>query len=91
MECRMPYSRYKQHYSDCDTLGGSYREDSKSIVVLVPDGRMKPSGVRGERFKTIFLDVGSDPMHTFRQGFRAVCLQNAIKQAKAAYKYVEES
>lgn len=89
-EYRMPYSRYKRSYADCDTLRGSYRADSKSIVVLIPDGRMKSSGVRGERFLTIFLDVGSDPEHTFRQGFRSICFTNAVKQAKRSYKYVKD-
>lgn len=68
-EYGMPYSRYKRSYADCDTLGGSYCPGSKSIVVLLPDGRMKPSEARRERFRTIFIDVGSGPEHTFRQGF----------------------
>ena len=88
-ERRMQYSQYKLHYADCDTLAGSYWDDNKSIVVLIPDGRMKASGVRGERYKTVYLNVGDDSEHTYRQGFRAITGENAVKQAKKYYKYVQ--
>ena len=86
---RMPYRRYKERYSDCDTVSGSYDKGSKTIEVIVPDGRMKPSGVRGQRFLTIWLRVGRDAEHTFEQGFRAISFENALKQARRAYNYVE--
>lgn len=50
---------------------------------------MKPSGVRGEQFRTIFLNVGSSPDDVFKQGFRAVSYNNAVKQAKKLYAFVE--
>ena len=81
---RMPYRRYKERYSDCDTVSGSYDKGSKTIEVIVPDGRMKPSGVRGQRFLTIWMRVGKDAEHKFEQGFRAVSLENALKQARRA-------
>ena len=48
-EIKMKYRDYKQHYADCDNLG-DYDKSRKTITVLVPDGRMKASGVRGKSF-----------------------------------------
>ncbi|MDO5785554.1 MAG: hypothetical protein Q4P20_10885 [Eubacteriales bacterium] len=90
MNCRMPYRIYKQSYADCDTIPGSYDKSNKTVEVIVPDGRMKPSGVRGQKFCTIWLHVGNDAEHTFEQGFRAVSTRNAIRQARRQYKYVQE-
>ena len=87
-EVTMRYSNYKKHYADCKTVYGSYNENLKTIIVLVPDGRMKNSGVRGEKFRTVWLMVGHDADHMFRQGFRAVCCENAIKQAKKYFEVV---
>lgn len=47
---RMLYSRYKQRYADCETLH-DYDPITKTITVLIPDGRMKPSGTRGRTYK----------------------------------------
>ena len=47
---RMHYSQYKNHYSDCQTVPGSYDKVTKSVEVILPEGRVKPSGVRGKRF-----------------------------------------
>ena len=87
----MRYAAYKQHYADCQTVCGSYDAERKTIDVLIPDGRMKPSGVRGERFRTIWLEVGSDAEHVFTQGFRAVCYSNALKQAVRQYPFVKDA
>lgn len=40
---RMLYRRYKTAYADCETVPGSYDASTKSIAVLIPDGRKKPS------------------------------------------------
>lgn len=85
----MRYSAYKKHYSDCKTVPGTYDKDLKTIDVIVPEGRMKPSGVRGKRYMTIWLMVGDDEGRLFKQGFKAMSLENAVKQAKKYYKYVE--
>ena len=42
---RMRYSQYKEHYADCRTVPGTYDKINRSIEVVIPDGRMKPSGV----------------------------------------------
>jgi hypothetical protein len=87
----MTYRMYKTSYPDCETVRGSYDASSKQITVLIPEGRMKPSGVRGERFRTIWLHVGKDADHVYEQGFRAVCETNAIRQAVKLYPYCEEA
>ena len=47
---RMKYKAYKEHYSDCETVYDSYDKGNKSIEVIIPEGRMKNSGVRGKKF-----------------------------------------
>ena len=52
----MPYSRFKQHYSDCEKLVGSFEAHGCGqgaemlITVIVRKGRMKPSGSRGKHY-----------------------------------------
>lgn len=73
----MSYKAYKQHYADCETVEGSYDDEFKIIKVIVRAGRMKPSGVRGERFKGYELENENGGHITYR----AVCEDNAIKRA----------
>ena len=75
----MSYSKYKKHYSDCSTVKGSYNPDLKTIVVEVPEGRMKPSGVRGQRFSGYQLWIEKNGKK-YVVCFRATCLRNAEKQ-----------
>lgn len=84
----MRYSQYKKHYADCTAVPGTYDNDRKTIDVIVPEGRMKPSGVRGERFRTIWLMVGDDPGHMFEHGFKAISYENAVKRARKMYRFV---
>lgn len=77
----MPYRQYKQHYSDCETIIDSYedRGGHKVISVIIRDGRMKPSGVRGQKFsgyEITFKINGEDSRCTFW----AVSQKNAFKQ-----------
>lgn len=87
---RMPYRQYKNAYADCQTVCDSYDSSSKTIEVIVPEGRLKPSGVRGKRFRTIWILVGNDADHLFEQGFRAIDYEHALIQAKRNYKYVAD-
>lgn len=48
----MPYRQYKNHYSDCETLAGSYDNEARTIGVIIRDGRLKNSGVRFQKFDT---------------------------------------
>ena len=79
---RMDYKRYKEHYSDCETVKGSYRCDKYSpatIEVIVREGREKPSGVRGKRIEPYTLINDENGRSTW---YYAVCVENAIKRAE---------
>lgn len=75
----MKYSQYKKHYSDCKTVPGTYDKDYKTIEVMIPDGRMKPSGVRGKRFYGYRFRF-TNGNGTFVVTYKAVCKENAIKK-----------
>ena len=50
----MPYKQYKEHYSDCETVAGSFREryDGKAVIeVIIREGRLVPNGTRGRHYK----------------------------------------
>lgn len=81
----MPYSQYKKHYSDCETIINSYdpHEDSHgvphghpTIKVIIREGRLKKSGVRGEHYKGYRF---SDGVHC-STAYRAVSEENAYKR-----------
>ena len=83
----MPYRQYKEHYSDCETIIGSFdrHEDSHgnchgdpTIKVIIREGRLKNSGVRGKHFRT--YEFKTDEGKFVR--YRAVCEENARKQLK---------
>lgn len=84
----MPYKQYKEHYSDCETIVGSFNahEDTDgiryaepTIKVIIREGRLKNSGVRGEHFYTWYF-VSPDGKH--RPHYRAVSEENARKRMK---------
>lgn len=51
---RMPYKQYKERYSDCETVIDSFERDeydgSSTIAVIIREGRLKASGVRGQHY-----------------------------------------
>lgn len=49
---RMKYSRFKKHYPDCVVVPDTYDEADATVEIVIPDGRMKPSGTRGKHFRT---------------------------------------
>ena len=77
----MEYSRYKKHYSDCETVAGSYNSKYKTIDVIIRDGRLKNSGTRGMHYSgyQFRLSDGSPIC------FRAVSEENAKKQLLKMY------
>lgn len=84
---RMPYKQYKEHYSDCETIIDSYecRNGRSTIVVIIREGRLKASGVRGKHFMgfQFFFELnGEETSWTFR----AVSEENALKQLAKAFK-----
>lgn len=83
----MPYRQYKEHYSDCETIIGSYdkHEDSHgnchgrpTIKVIIRKGRLKASGVRGEHYRG-FEFTSEDGKRTC---YRAISEETALKRLK---------
>lgn len=77
----MPYRQYKSHYSDCETVAGSYNDydghERATIKVIIRKGRMKNSGVRWQHFKCYECTADDGAKVTYR----AVSEENAIKRA----------
>lgn len=88
---RMPYKQYKEHYSDCETVEGSYSEGRvcgkrwiyvvPTIEVIIREGRLKNSGVRGQRYSGYRL-VNQDGEQIV---YRAVKEENAIRRAEKEF------
>ena len=80
-EERMLYRRYKTSFSDCETEPGSYDPKSKTIIVLLPAGRMKPSGPRGRTYRYMeFTGTENATGRKVRCTIKAMCLENAVKR-----------
>jgi hypothetical protein len=77
----MHYRQYKQHYSDCETIKGSYNAATKTIQVIIPEGREKPSGVRGQKFHCYHLVAIINGEEKYLS-YRATTKSNALKQHK---------
>lgn len=77
------YRAYKQHYSDCKTLINSFDKDTYTIVVIVPNDRMKNNGVRGRRF-SYYLFYTKDKKYCRCK--YAVSTENAFKQLEKEIK-----
>ena len=92
----MPYKQYKEHYSDCETFYGSFIRDEHTnepfVDVIIREGRLKKSGVRGE----VFSDYVVTSESGFSVTYKAVCEENAVRRAEKEYPnetgwYCEES
>lgn len=85
----MPYKQYKEHYSDCETIAGSFCRNEYSgqalIKVIIRKGRLVPSGVRGQHFHTYKL-TAEDGSVVYQ---KAVCIENAIRRAKKDFPDIE--
>ena len=82
----MPYKQYKMHYSDCETVKGSFtRSDSRyggsTISVIIRKGRLKNSGVRGEHYSG-YRFVNEIGQHAT---YRAVSVDNAERRINKDY------
>ena len=76
----MLYRRYKTSYADCKTVPDTYDKANKTIQVIIPDGRMKPSGTRGQRYLYINFDGISKSGKSVYAVIKAVSTRNAIKR-----------
>lgn len=90
----MPYKQFKEHYSDCETLIDSYKQEKDSrgnpigcakISVIIRSGRLKNSGVRGEHFSGYELTNQNGE----RIVYRAVSEENALKRAMKEFPFDE--
>ena len=86
----MPYRQYKEHYSDCETIIGSFdrHEDRRgipqgepTIKVIIRAGRLKKSGVRGEHYKGFEFTTEEGKKVTYR----AISEETARKRMKKEY------
>lgn len=79
----MPYRQFKEHYSDCETVSGSYevRNGQAIIEVIVREGRLKNSGVRGKHYRGYRL-VNENNEHIV---CRAVSEENALRRAEKEF------
>ena len=81
----MPYKQYKEHYSDCETVSGSFNDhdgkDVATIKVIIRAGRLKKSGVRGQHYKgfEFTTDTGS------KVCYRAISEETARKRMKKEF------
>lgn len=81
---RMPYAQYKAHYADCETIAGSYKVEEDgvpTITVIVREGRLKASGVRGRHFAYYCLKNSDGVYRTYY----AVDSENAYKKAEKEF------
>lgn len=86
MKERMLYRRYKTSYADCQTVPGTYNKATKTIVVIIPEGRMKKSGVRGEKYNYYrFKGIDRATGKSVEVPIKAICRENAIKQLRRDY------
>lgn len=80
----MSYKQYKEHYSDCETVIDSFnrpRCGTSTIDVIIREGRLKASGVRGKHFHSFCLGWDEDGKEVYGT-FVAVDLDHAIAQAQ---------
>lgn len=83
---QMPYRQYKEHYSDCETIEGSFNQPDcnrhrsvATIKVIIREGRLKASGVRGQHYSGYeikYRDGGQNCIITYR----AISEDTALKR-----------
>ena len=62
----MPYKQFKEHYADCETLVNSYNAESRTIKVIIRQGRLRKSGVRGKHFNGYAFTDGNGNVVCYR-------------------------
>lgn len=69
------YNLPLDNYSNCETVKGSFRSSDCTIGVIVREGRLKNSGVRGKHFYGFEFRTSDNQ----RVCYRAVSEENARK------------
>lgn len=77
----MPYRQFKDHYSDCETVAGSYDDNYKTIKVIIRSGRMKASGTRDQHYAGYEFKNQNGTLATYR----AVSFENALKRVQKEF------
>lgn len=79
----MPYKQYKEHYNDCETVVDSFNDHEgqrpATIDVIIREGRLKASGVRGGHYsgyEFFFTDNGEK----CRVCYRAISEETALRR-----------
>lgn len=77
---KMPYKQYKEHYADCETISGSFGivNGRACIDVIIREGRLKNSGVRGKRYYGFEFTTDKGK----KVCYRAITEENARKRMK---------
>ena len=78
----MPYKQYKERYADCETVIDSFvrpRFGVSHIDVIIREGRLKASGVRGKHFHSYALEWEENG-ETVKGAFVAVDYEHAEAQ-----------
>ena len=84
---RMPYKQYKEHYSDCETVAGSfdngeqYHTRTATIKVIIRAGRLVPSGTRGKFYSGYEFTNGQGG----KVVYRAVSEENALRRCEKEF------
>lgn len=84
----MPYRQYKDHYADCETVRGSFRRTERGeslIKVIIRDGRLKASGVRGKQYYGYEFYFKNADGKEYRTCYKAVSEENAKKRLLKEY------
>lgn len=87
----MKYKQYKEHYSDCETICGSFRRNDwgESFVdVILKADRLKASGVRGQHYAGYEFFVTENGERS-RVCYRAVNEDNAFKRCQKEFPNAE--
>ena len=90
----MPYKQFKEHYNDCETVIDSYDDHEgrlpATIKVIIREGRLKASGVRGQHFSGYeFFFIDTDGKKA-RVCYRAVSEGNAMKRLLREFPKAQE-
>ena len=85
----MPYRQYKEHYADCETVIDSYNAHDgqcpATISVIIREGRLKASGVRGQHYSGYEFYVVTGTGEKFRVVYRAISEETALRRLGKEY------
>lgn len=87
----MPYKQFKERYSDCETVAGSFKErtmyEVATIAVIIREGRLKASGVRGlhySGYEYFFLEDGKKHRACYYAISETTAMRRLLKEHPAA-------